>query len=155
MEHEHDQQSVMNADVLRRLEAIELGCAKTAADTQRITIEQGHIKELFTTRLGTIDTGQSDMKQQLRTLSDNLQSMWADSEKTPAGRALRDAIGTVAATVDEHTALIERHAITHADLKQWRDRVDGVLYLLKWVGIGGLITTGLAIMNFMKAKGGP
>jgi hypothetical protein len=108
-----------------------------------VKLEQSHLKEIFDSRMRILEKGQELQLTKIDQVSRDIQLMGSDAEKTPAGRSMIGNLHTVQASCDE---LGEKVAIH----KEWMDRVDGVLTILKWVGAGGLVALGISILRLLK-----
>lgn len=113
---------------LTRLE-LQVGTLETKVNT--LSLEQKHMLDLFGARFSTIEKQQELALSELRALGTMLSTMASEPDKSPAGRALLRAIQDF-----EYGAEERQRGLVH--LKEWQHRVDGVLNLLKWMGLPGL-----------------
>jgi hypothetical protein len=115
-----------------------------------VKIEQSHLKDLVSARLSVIEKSQELQMAKMDQIGNNIIAMGGDPDKTPAGRTILNLLATQAHTVDDHSSRLADHNEVHRAIQQWQDRVDGVLYTLKWLGAGGLAALVLAILNVLR-----
>jgi uncharacterized coiled-coil protein SlyX len=112
--------------------------AAVQQDLSLLKVDAQHLKELFASRLSTIETGQALQLAKIEALSERITAMASEPEKTPAGRALITLIETVDGRVKETIAELDRHNIRHEELERWRSNIDGVIFFGKWLGVVGI-----------------
>lgn len=123
--------------------------------------EQAHLKELMDARLKVIEKSQEIQLMETRSISANIVTMGSDIDKTPVSRALDSKINGCIASIEEQNERFDHrnnaqneqfdeHMRSYSGLLQWRDRVDGVLFFLKWVGAVSLLTLGISILRAFK-----
>lgn len=115
-----------------------------------VKVEQGHFKDLFNARMAVIEKAQELNLNTLKQISTDIQVMASDAHKTPMGRELHGYVRTLHAQVDEVSDKLQKIDAYHNTVEQWRNNVNGALYLLKWVGAAGLISFGVAILRLIK-----
>lgn len=117
--------------IYQRLTRLEhhVGTLETKVNT--LTLEQKHMLDLFGARFSTVEKQQEHALSELRSLSTMIAAMASEPDKSPAGRALLRSIEEFAAGAEERAKAV-------AELKKWQQHVDGVLYVLKWLGASGV-----------------
>jgi hypothetical protein len=108
-----------------------------------VKLEQVHLKEIFEAKLNIIQRGQDLQLSEMKQIAKDISTMAAEPEKTPGGRLLRGEIQTVRQTVDGNSS----------DLRQfhdWKANVEGALFILKWMGAGGLISLGIWALRLFR-----
>jgi hypothetical protein len=144
----HDEEHARRAEDRERLfttrldtlehgyQELRVNVAQLESSVKLVGVEQGHLKELFNSRLMSIERGQEVQIGKLDTIDKNLTTMVSDPEKSPVSRALTDQCMDLKKRVDDHA--------------QWRSQVEGVLVFLKWIGAAGLIALGLQLLRIAK-----
>lgn len=109
-----------------------------------VKLEQSHLKELFEARLRIIEKNQEIQIHKFDKLGDDITNMASDITKSPAGRFVTETISTLQKSVTEQATTIQKH-------QDWQKEIEGVLNILKWIGAGGLVALGMAILRLLKA----
>lgn len=108
-----------------------------------VKLEQTHLKELFDARLRVIEQGQALQLSEMKAISVSLSAMSSEPEKTPGGRALRTDMQSLSASIEENRDSLD-------EMKTWKNQVNGVLFALKWVGAGGLLSLLIWVFKAIK-----
>lgn len=96
-----------------------------------LSLEQKHMLDLFSARFGTLERSQELTLSELRSLTGTINTMASEADKSPAGRTILSALRKFEEGAQERTDGLEA-------LRQWQQRVDGVLMILKWMGASGV-----------------
>jgi chromosome segregation ATPase len=126
-----------------------------------VKVEQGHAKELVSSRLSLIDKSIELLGSKLESLSRDILTMASDADKTPAGRSLLSIVNQTNALSAENADTIEANAqktVTAVneqqdqidELKTWKNNIEGVVYFLKWLGAAGAIALLATILRALK-----
>lgn len=115
-----------------RLTRLETQVAMLETKVNSLSLEQKHMLELFGARFSTLERAQDLTISELRSMNSNLVTMTSEADKSPAGRALLKAITEMSVGELERADKFEA-------FKEWQQRIEGVLGLLKWAGLPGLI----------------
>lgn len=122
-------------DRLTQLEA-KFGLLEGKVNT--LTLEQKHMLDMFSARFSTLERTNELMISEVRGLRESIVNMAAEADKSPAGRGLIRMIQDLRDHGDAHDGEAERRELAIKALADWQQRVDGVLYLLKWMGASGV-----------------
>jgi hypothetical protein len=125
-------------------QARDVQVAEISTAINLIKLEQAHFKELFDARLRVIERTQELGLNKIDQLGNSIMGMASASEKSPAGRELKADINVLQTQLDDNRTRLDRHATLHTDVIRWQNRIEGVLALLKWVGLPAGATALLA-----------
>ena len=117
-----------------------------------VKLEQSHLKELMDARLRIIEKNQELGMAQMTQISRDIVQMGSDITKTPAGQLLNSYIETVRTQVEDQASKLREQTATQAELTTWQNRVDGVLFVLKWTGAGGIIALVITVLRMVLGK---
>jgi len=123
--------------------------AKMESSVNIVKLEQTHLKEIFDARLKVIEEGQKTQVLKFDHLADLIVSMSTDVTKSAAGRQVNGYIQQLEATLAQQAETIEKHAETHRKLKEWQDRVDTVIMIMKWIGPMGVVALGIQVIRLL------
>lgn len=134
---------------LLRLE-VQVGTLETKVNT--LTLEQKHMLEMFGARFSTLERTQELMISEVRGLNQSIVNMAAEADKSPAGRGLLKMIQEIRDEGDVSDGDALRREERVKALTEWQNKVDGVLYVLKWMGLSGVVSLiWVALRAFGKA----
>lgn len=104
-----------------------------AHEIKIVKLEQGHLSKMIDTRLLVMEKSQEMCLVELRGLSTSISNMASDPGSSPAGRVLMSLITLSQNVVKEHTEDLK-------SAREWQDKTEGALALIRWIGVAGLIT---------------
>lgn len=120
---------------LTKLEAT-VGTLETKVNT--LTLEQKHMLDMFGARFSTLERTQELLISEVRSLNQSITHMAAEADKSPAGRALLKMIQDIREEGEVSDGDANRREDRVKALAEWQQRVDGVLFVLKWMGASGV-----------------
>lgn len=127
---------------LTRLEG-QVGTLETKVNA--LSLEQKHMLDLFGARFSTLERAQDLAISELRSMNSNIATMASEADKSPAGRTLLRAIKDMSESESNRAGALK-------ELHDWQSKVEGVLGLLKWMGLPGIIALlWVALRAFGKA----
>lgn len=120
---------------LTQLEA-KFGTLENKVNT--LTLEQKHMLEMFSAKFNTLERTQELMISEVRGLNQSIVNMAAEADKSPAGRGLLNLIDELRKHGVAHDGEAKSRDASIKDLQEWQNKIDGVLYVLKWMGASGV-----------------
>lgn len=114
-----------------RLQRLENTVAALETKVNTLSLEQKHMLDLFGARFSTVERSQDLALSELRALTSQITTMASEADKSPAGRMLLKALGEMQKDARDGQDGID-------GLKEWQQRVDGVLKILQWMGLSGV-----------------
>lgn len=135
----------------RDLVTLRNAVAELVNSVSLVKVEQIHTKELVGARLQLLEKGIELAVQKLDLLTNRIDMLASDAEKSPMGRFLISRIQQSDGLQAHNADRLDEHQRKHEEAVEWRNRVEGVLFLLKWIGGAGLI--GLLIQGIRAIKG--
>jgi hypothetical protein len=120
-------------DLSARLSQVESHVAALEGKVNILSLEQRHMLELFRSQFQSIEKSVEVGITEIRAINAQIGLMASEADKSPAGRALLGRLLEY-----EKSCRDQEHEI--ADLKRRADQYDGGLGLVKWLGVGGLVS---------------
>lgn len=136
----------------RAVDRLTLGSTHLEQSVATVKLEQSHLKELMDARLRIIEKNQEFGIAQMNQIAKDIVGMGSDVQRTPAGQILNGYIEAVRVQVLEHAEKISEQSIAQRSLTTWQNRVDGVLYALKWMGAGGVAALIITLVRLAFGK---
>jgi len=146
MSDRNEEQHEERRNVDRRISALENQYKDLLIKVGQVGQEQLHQRELINARFAALERGQDHVSTQLSSLSQAIQMMAGDPDKTPAGRMMLREITTLA----QHCADLDR---TVDEQQRTLDELNGALKLVRAIGIGSLIGAAAGLVMALKALG--
>lgn len=115
-----------------RLVRIDRDIQTSNAALATLEASQAHMRELFDTKLKSIEKSQDLIVSKVDQLTNSLTLISSEINKSPLGRALMDHINDVEAKVNNQRSILD-------NIISWQNNIEGVLKFWKFVGAAGII----------------
>lgn len=122
-----------------RLLRLETQVTALERKTDTLSMEQKHMYDLFSARFSTIERSQDLALSELRGLVSKIDVMAAEADKSPAGRS-------ILAKLSEFNDGARERQDGISELNEFKQKVEGALGLLNFVGWSGLCTGAVALI---------